>query len=84
MTQFSLTTVVDFVVVGAGAAGGVMAKELSTAGFTVVAMEQGPYKKASDFSHDEYAHRFLSELVNDHRRQRIGRGARCWYPTGRQ
>jgi choline dehydrogenase-like flavoprotein len=69
MTRFSTNTVVDFVVVGVGAAGGVMAKELSTAGFSVVAMEQGPYKKARDFSHDEYAHRFLSELVNDHRQQ---------------
>ena len=69
MTQFSPNTLVDFVVVGAGAAGGVVAKELSTAGFTVVALEQGPYKKATDFSHDEYAHHFLSELVNDHRRQ---------------
>jgi choline dehydrogenase-like flavoprotein len=69
MTQFSSNTLVDFVVVGAGAAGGVVAKELSTAGFTVAALEQGPYKKATDFSHDEYAHRFLSELVNDHLRQ---------------
>jgi len=32
---------VDFVIVGSGAAGGVMAKELSTAGFSVVVLEQG-------------------------------------------
>lgn len=69
MTQFSPNTLVDFVVVGVGAAGGVMAKELSTAGFTVVALEQGPYKKAADFHHDEYAHIFQSELINDHRQQ---------------
>jgi choline dehydrogenase-like flavoprotein len=31
---------VDFLVIGAGAAGGVMAKELSTAGFRVVVLEQ--------------------------------------------
>lgn len=36
---------VDFVVVGCGAAGGVMATELSTAGFRVVALEQGPGEK---------------------------------------
>ncbi|MGH9255664.1 MAG: GMC family oxidoreductase [Vicinamibacterales bacterium] len=69
MTQFALNTPVDFLVVGVGAAGGVMAKELSTAGFSVVALEQGRYRKASDFRHDEYAHYFLSELVNDHRGQ---------------
>src|SRR5215831_3863036 len=33
---------VDFVIVGSGAAGGVVAKELSTAGFRVVVLEQGP------------------------------------------
>ncbi len=32
---------VDFLVIGAGAAGGVMAKELSSAGFRVVVLEQG-------------------------------------------
>ena len=32
---------VDFVIVGSGAAGGVMAKELSTAGHSVVLLEQG-------------------------------------------
>jgi choline dehydrogenase-like flavoprotein len=36
---------VDFVIVGSGAAGGVMAKELSVAGFTVVVLEQGPYRR---------------------------------------
>jgi choline dehydrogenase-like flavoprotein len=44
---------VDFVVIGSGAAGGVMAKELSTNGFRVVVLEQGPYLKESDFVHDE-------------------------------
>ncbi len=34
---------VDFVIVGSGAAGGVMAKELSVAGFSVVVLEQGPH-----------------------------------------
>src|SRR5574340_690266 len=44
---------VDFVIVGSGAAGGVLAKELSTNGFSVVVLEQGPYLKEADFTHDE-------------------------------
>ena len=38
---------VDFAVVGSGAAGGVMARELSQAGFDVVLFEQGPYWHAT-------------------------------------
>jgi choline dehydrogenase-like flavoprotein len=44
---------VDFVVVGSGAAGGVVAKELSTNGFRVVVLEQGPWRTEKDFVHDE-------------------------------
>jgi len=44
---------VDFVVVGSGAAGGVVAKELSTRGFRVVVLEQGPWHTERDFVHDE-------------------------------
>ncbi|HZS61591.1 MAG TPA: GMC family oxidoreductase [Gemmatimonadaceae bacterium] len=44
---------VDFVIVGSGAAGGVLAKELSAAGFDVVVMEQGPWQQAAQFTHDE-------------------------------
>ena len=51
--QFDLKTQVDFVVVGAGAAGGIVAKELSTAGLRVVVLEQGPYLTEEDFKHDE-------------------------------
>ena len=54
MRKFETTTPVDFVVIGAGAAGGVVAKELSTAGFQVVVLEQGPYLRAEDFVHDEF------------------------------
>ena len=51
--HFATRTPVDFVVVGSGAAGGVMAKELSTAGFDVVVLEQGPYMRSHQFTHDE-------------------------------
>jgi len=44
---------VDFVIVGSGSAGGIIAKELSTKGFSVVVLEQGPYRRAADFTHDE-------------------------------
>ncbi len=50
---FSTQTEVDFVVIGSGAAGGVMAKELSTAGFDVVVLEQGPWAREPQFKHDE-------------------------------
>ena len=55
---------VDFVVIGSGAAGGVLAKELSTQGFDVVVLEQGPYRRAGDFVHDELAVMFLGEMTN--------------------
>lgn len=58
--SFPTRTEVDFVVVGSGAAGGIVAKELSTAGFSVVLLEQGPHLQAADFKHDEwgYDHNF--------------------------
>src|SRR5207248_2552993 len=57
---------VDFVVVGAGAAGGIIAKELATAGFTVVVLEQGPRVEANQFlQHDEVATFFRSAFQND-------------------
>jgi len=60
---------VDFVVIGAGAAGGVMAKELSSSGFRVVVLEQGPYLKAKDFSHDEVDVIFRGAMTNGSARQ---------------
>lgn len=54
---------VDFVLIGSGAAGGVLAKELSSAGFDVVVLEQGPYRKAADFvGHDEWGVLMQGEL----------------------
>ncbi|MDO3677271.1 GMC family oxidoreductase [Paenibacillus ehimensis] len=47
---------VDVVIVGAGAAGGVLAKELSEAGMSVVVLEAGPFRDPQhDFASDELA-----------------------------
>jgi choline dehydrogenase-like flavoprotein len=54
---------VDFVVIGSGAAGGVLAKELSTNGFSVVVMEQGPYLRPYQFRHDEVESYFADGLM---------------------
>lgn len=60
---------VDFLIIGAGAAGGVVAKELSTAGFSVVVLEQGPYLREKDFSHDEIKYYLQPGLTNDPKTQ---------------
>lgn len=62
--RFAQDKAVDFVIVGSGSAGGILAKELSTAGFDVVVFEQGPYRRAADFTHDELAILFQEELLN--------------------
>ena len=57
MKQFTPSTEVDFVIIGSGAAGGIMAKQLSTAGFKVVVLEQGgwgKYGKEHEYTKDEY------------------------------
>jgi choline dehydrogenase-like flavoprotein len=73
MTQAKLTfrpsDEVDFVIIGSGAAGGVLAKELSTNGFRVVVLEQGPYLTESDFTHDEIEIFTKHRLTNDPKRQ---------------
>lgn len=60
--SYSLDDEVDFVIIGSGSAGGIIAKELSTNGFSVVVLEQGPYRTAADFRHDEISVTFMSEL----------------------
>jgi choline dehydrogenase-like flavoprotein len=61
-TRFAMRKEVDFVIVGSGSAGGIFAKELSTAGFSVVVLEQGPYRTAADFKHDELSMFFNHEF----------------------
>lgn len=68
-TRFDATTEIDFALVGAGAAGGVIAKELAVAGFRVVVLEQGPYLKERDFEHDELKYMRRRAVFNDYARQ---------------
>jgi choline dehydrogenase-like flavoprotein len=51
--RYKTSDEVDFVIIGSGAAGGILAKELSTNGFRVVVLEQGPYLTEADFTHNE-------------------------------
>jgi choline dehydrogenase-like flavoprotein len=53
MPKYKTSDEVDFVVIGSGAAGGIIAKELSQNGFRVVVLEQGPYLTEADFTHNE-------------------------------
>ncbi|MEE4163519.1 MAG: FAD-binding protein, partial [Woeseiaceae bacterium] len=63
--RFDTREAVDFVIIGSGSAGGILAKELSTAGHSVVVLEQGPYRKAGDFSHDALEVELYGELTGD-------------------
>ena len=67
--QFRPTDPVDFLVIGCGAAGGVMAHELASSGFRVVVLEQGPWNREKDFKHDEVAVMYRSALTNDFKKQ---------------
>src|SRR5262249_61753740 len=68
-TRFDATTEIDFALVGTGAAGGVIAKELSAAGFRVIALEQGPDLKEKDFEHDELKYVRQWAVSNNYKRQ---------------
>jgi choline dehydrogenase-like flavoprotein len=55
MREYAETEEVDFVVVGTGAGGGTLACKLAEAGFSVVAMDAGPYwRPLEDFASDEH------------------------------
>src|SRR2546423_5469131 len=76
MKTYTPSTEVDFVVIGSGAAGGIMAKQLSVAGFSVVLLEQGgwgKYGREHEYNKDEWLNLNLSiddRLMSDPARQR--------------
>src|SRR5579864_7917623 len=76
MKRYPTSTEVDFVVIGSGAAGGIMAKQLSVAGFSVVVLEQGgwgKYGREHEYNKDEWVQVHLPEeeqLMSDPKRQR--------------
>src|SRR6266700_1300197 len=65
MAKYSPSTQVDFVVVGSGISGGIMARELSAAGFHVVILEQGDYLHEKDFRYDQLQRTSHSSRVAD-------------------
>ena len=76
MKKYSTSTEVDFIVIGSGAGGGIMAKQLSVAGFSVVVLEQGgwgKYGREQEYNKDEWLQLNLSDddrLMSDPLRQR--------------
>jgi len=60
---YPLDEAVDFVIIGSGSAGGILAKELSVNGFNVIVLEQGPFRTAEDFTHDDLSVFILGELT---------------------
>ena len=63
--RFRTSETVDFAIIGSGAAGGVIARELSQAGFSVVVFEQGPRLTPAKFEHDELKYWYMSGITND-------------------
>ena len=76
MKHYPTSTEVDYIVIGSGAAGGIMAKQLSVAGFSVVVLEQGSwgkYGREHEYNKDEWLQRNLSDedrLMSDPAQQR--------------
>jgi len=63
--KYKTSDEVDFVIIGSGAAGGILAKEFSTDGFRVVVLEQGPYLTETDFTHNEIEILAQDKLTNN-------------------
>ncbi|NHA15938.1 GMC family oxidoreductase [Thioalkalivibrio sp. XN279] len=61
--RFPQREAVDFVIIGSGSAGGILARELSVQGFKVVVLEQGRYRRTHEFTHDELSVMFNHEYV---------------------
>src|ERR1051325_7793549 len=69
----------DVVIVGVGAAGGILAAELAKAGMKVVGLEPGPRLKTQDFEpHDELRYFQRQDLRPDPKRQPV-----TWRPNAR-
>jgi choline dehydrogenase-like flavoprotein len=76
MKKYPTSAEVDFVVIGSGAGGGIMAKQLSAAGFSVVVLEQGgwgKYGREHEYNKDEWIQMNLPDddrLMSDPSKQR--------------
>ena len=66
----------DVVIVGAGAAGGILAAELAKAGMKVIGLERGPRLKTADFQLDELRYFERQDLRPDPKRQPV-----TWRPN---
>src|SRR6266436_785121 len=66
----------DVVIVGAGAAGGILAAELAKAGMRVIGLERGPRLKTADFQLDELRYFQRHDLRRKAKRQHI-----AWRPN---
>src|SRR4030095_5421568 len=63
--RFRNSAQVDFVIVGSGAAGAILARQLPRARFSTVLFEQGPRLSPANFEHDELKYWFLGGITND-------------------
>src|ERR1700676_2538577 len=66
----------DVVIVGVGAAGGILTAELGKAGRKVIALERGPRLKTADFQLDELRYFQRQDLRPDPKRQPV-----TWRPN---
>ena len=63
---------VNAVVIGAGAGGGIVAKELSEAGLSVVLLERGGWASFEDHDHDEPGHDRVAQRLRAHESCAVG------------